>query len=153
MYNSLKPINIYTSERLPSQIYGIARRPESWRLCLLQKGTSALPAPLVSVFLGSLTQSLVAVLPAVSPESFSVADCLCCHGAAEEVQGLGHSMGLSSGAPLASNRHCLRDRPDCWVRPGPQCTAGNWASHLCTPMLICFQPGWMPLSKDVLSRE
>lgn len=57
MYNSLKPINIYTSERLPSQIYGIARRPESWRPCLLQEGRLALPAPLVCDFLGSLTQS------------------------------------------------------------------------------------------------
>lgn len=74
MYNSLKPINIYTSERLPSQIYGIARRPESWRPFLLQEGRSALPAPLVCAFLGSLTQSLVAVLPAVSPERFSGAD-------------------------------------------------------------------------------
>jgi len=50
LYNSLKPINIYTSERLPSQIYGRARRSKSWRCCLLEEVRLALPAPLVWVF-------------------------------------------------------------------------------------------------------
>lgn len=156
MYNSLKPINIYTSERLPSQIYGIARRPENWRPSLLQEGRSALPAPLVCVFLGSLTQVFGCSSPAASPESFSVADCLHCHGVTEEVRGFGHSVGLSSCAPLASCRHCLRDRPDCCYLVGQtRSPMHSWKSGFstCTPMLICFQPGWMALSKDVLSRE
>lgn len=60
MYNSLKPINIYTSERLPSQIYGIARRPGG---LVSSRRTGWLFQPLLSVvFLGCLTQSLVAVL-------------------------------------------------------------------------------------------
>lgn len=113
MYNSPNPINISTSERLPSPLYGTATEGEP--------GAAPPPAPRVSA------------RPIVAE-----AGCLHFPGAAEAVPGLGYGVGVGSWAASGSSHRC-RSATRCAGLGGAQ-GAAAWlevggAPHASPPLV------------------